>query len=190
MKYGDERATHKRWAEVFHSPEAPRMARRPHNILHETIPLNPKAQRRTRGQPHDAQRRGDVGQSESEEVGNTEGRCHGHEILQLVACTFLHLPCIQSPSPGKLNHEGTDPKPARSVRFHDFSHVADELRERRAHLPMLEDEGFGDALCCAWCRGGAAFEMCTVFASFAHDANERRGRNSRRLSMIARYSSD
>ena len=47
-----------------------RVARGRYDILHEAVTLDTEAERRSVGQAQDAQRRGDIGQSEREEVSD------------------------------------------------------------------------------------------------------------------------
>ena len=72
-------------------------------------------------------------------MGDTEGRGHCQEVLELVLRTFLHLQ-LGSKQYHEVIEKGTDPEPAGGIWFHDFPHVPHELGEGVADLAMLDDE--------------------------------------------------
>ena len=68
-----------------------RVARGRYDVLHEAVTLDTETERGSVRQPQDAQRGGDVGKSEREEVGDLQCGCHGQKVFELVSGTFLHL---------------------------------------------------------------------------------------------------
>jgi hypothetical protein len=86
-----ENCTYQRRAHRFDLAQVLRMARGRYDILHEAVTLNTEAERGSVGQAQDAQRRGDIGQSEREEVSDLQCGCHDQKVFELVSGTFLHL---------------------------------------------------------------------------------------------------
>ncbi len=68
-----------------------RVARGRYDVLHEAVTLDTEAERGSVGQAQDAQRRGNIGQSEREEVSDLQRGRHGQKVSELVSGTFLHL---------------------------------------------------------------------------------------------------
>jgi hypothetical protein len=83
--------TYQRGAHRLDWTQVLRVARRRYDILHETVTLDAKAERRTVRQTHDTHRRCNVRQRESDEMGDMQRWRHRQKVPELVPGSFLHL---------------------------------------------------------------------------------------------------
>lgn len=157
------------WAQVL------RVARRRHDILHETVPLDAEAERRAIRQTHDTHRRCDIRQGEGEEMRDVQRWRDRQEVPELVPGTFLKTSISASVATKKgQEEEMADPESGCGVGFHDLADVPGQLRERGADLAMFYNKRFGNVIE-GRRRGLCSLQVGAILASASHGSIKRAG---------------